>query len=206
MLFKRRTPPTWAELIRVWLWPRRSWSRSVRYVVSRIVRQRTSPHSLALGCATGVFAACTPLIGGQFVLAAMLALLLRASVPAAMLATFFGNPLSWSLIWPATYLTGSQLLGGGPVQELSELPAKVEVLWQALFARSPEMLAAAAGFLWPLLKPMLAGSLPIGLVAGVAMYYMMRAAAEAARLRRQRLRVVRRAIAPANETLAHAAS
>ncbi len=89
MLFKRRQLPSFAERVRLWLWPRRSWSRSLRYVLYRIVRLRANPHSLALGCAAGVFAACTPLIGGQIVLAAMLALALRANVAAAILATFF---------------------------------------------------------------------------------------------------------------------
>ena len=46
------------------------------------------------------------------------------------------------------------------------------------------MIAAAAAFVWPLFKPMLAGSLPIGLAAGFIIYYMMRSAAQNLEVRR----------------------
>ncbi len=185
MLFKRRTPPSIAERIRVWLWPRRSWSRSLRYVLYRIVRLRTNPHALALGCAAGVFAACTPLIGGQMVLATLLAYSLRANVPAAILATFFGNPLSWPVIWAATYVAGAHMIGDGAAASVGELHSRVDLLWDAMLGQSPEMIAAAAAFVWPIFKPMLAGSLPIGLAAGILIYYMMRAAARAVQQRRK---------------------
>lgn len=185
MLFKRRQPAGFGERVRVWLWPRRSWSRSLRYVLARIVRLRANAHSLALGCAAGVFVSCTPLIGGQIVLAAMLALALRASVPAAMLATFFGNPLSWPLIWPATYLAGAHMLGGAVNVSAAELMARIELLRSALDSQSPELIAAASAFAAPVLLAMLAGSLPIGLAAGVAIYYMMRTAARTAQSRRR---------------------
>lgn len=177
MMFKRRIRPNILERFRVWLWPRRSWSRSFRYVLYRIVRLRTTPHALALGCAAGVFAACTPLLGGQIILATLLAVALRASVPAAILATFFGNPLSWPLIWPATYVAGAHLIGEGTTASVGELGMRIDSLWQALLGQSPEMVAAAAAFVWPLFKPMLAGSLPIGFAAGVSIYYIMRGAA-----------------------------
>ena len=53
-----------------------------------------------------------------------------------------------------------------------------------MLGQSPEMVAAAAAFIWPVFKPMLAGSLPIGLAAGILIYYMMRAAARAVQQRR----------------------
>ena len=40
-----------------------------------------------------------------------LALLLRASVPAAIIGTFVGNPLSWPFIWVSTYVMGLQIVG-----------------------------------------------------------------------------------------------
>lgn len=185
MLFKRRRPARFGEKVRVWLWPRRSWSRSLRYVLARIVRLKANAHTLALGCAAGVFVSCTPLIGGQIVLAALLAFSLRASVPAAMLATFFGNPLSWPLIWPATYVAGAHMLGGAPDLSSAELAPRIELLRLALEGQSPELMAAASASAAPVLLAMLAGSLPIGLAAGVAIYYMMRTAAQTAQSRRR---------------------
>lgn len=185
MLLKRRRPATMAERVRVALWPRHSWARSLRYVRLRIMRLRTSPHSIALGCAVGVFASCTPLIGGQMILAGLLAVLLRASVPAAMLATFFGNPVSWPVIWAATYAAGAGLVGGAEAPDLHQLGAQMGLLWQAVLGQSPELMMAAAAMLWPFMKPMLAGSLPVGLLVGALIYYMMRAAARAAQSRRR---------------------
>ncbi|MCB1513753.1 MAG: DUF2062 domain-containing protein [Hyphomicrobiaceae bacterium] len=185
MLFKRRVAPDIAERLRVWLWPRRSWSRSLRYVLLRIIRLRANPHSLALGCAAGVFAACTPLIGGQIVMAVLLAYTLRANIPAAILATFFGNPLSWPVIWAATYVAGIHMIGGDAgAASVGELHARVDVLWQAMLGQSPELIAAAAAFVGPVVMPMLAGSLPIGLAAGLLIYYIMRAATRAVQQRR----------------------
>ena len=184
MMFKRRERQNSLERIRIWLWPRRSWSRSLRYVMYTIVRLCSNPHALALGCAAGVFAACTPLLGGQIVLATVLAIALRASVPAAVLATFFGNPLSWPLIWPATYVAGVHLIGEGNASDLGDLGMRIDSFWQALLGQSPEMIAAAAAFVWPLFKPMLAGSLPIGLADGFIIYYMMRSAAQNLEVRR----------------------
>ncbi|HRY05982.1 MAG TPA: DUF2062 domain-containing protein [Hyphomicrobiaceae bacterium] len=184
MLFQRRQRPGFTERIRVWLWPRRSWSRSLRYVLIRIVRLRANPHSLALGCAAGVFAACTPLIGGQIVLAAMLALTLRANIPAAILATFFGNPLSWPVIWAATYVAGAHMIGESSLASVGDLHSRIIVLLDAALGQSPELVAAAAAFVWPIFKPMLAGSLPIGLAAGLLIYYMMRAAVRVVQARR----------------------
>lgn len=185
MLFRRRAAPGISERIRVWLWPRRSWSRSLRYVVLRLLRLKADPHALALGSAAGVFAACTPLIGGQFVLAAVLAFALRASVPAAVLATFFGNPLSWPLIWPATYIAGAHMIGGGVAGGLGDVAVYAKLVGQAMAARSPELLAEAGGIVWPVVKPMLVGSLPVGLAAGVLIYYMMRSAVRAFEQRRR---------------------
>ena len=80
MLFRRRTPPRLSEKIRVWLWPRRNWKRSSRYISHRLRRLRATPHAIALGCATGVFASFTPFLGGHFVLAGVLAWLTRGSI------------------------------------------------------------------------------------------------------------------------------
>ena len=55
MLFKRREAESFLERMRVHVWPRRSWSRSSRYVVYRLGRLSDTPHAVALGFAVGVF-------------------------------------------------------------------------------------------------------------------------------------------------------
>ena len=74
----------------------------LRYFWRQVIQLRATPHRVALGFAIGVFTACTPFLGVQTVLACLLAFLLRVSMPAALLGTFIGNPLSWPAIWSAS--------------------------------------------------------------------------------------------------------
>lgn len=174
MLFRRRVPPTYLERLRTWLWPRRSWSRSARYFVRRLKRMQASPHQVALGCAAGVFVSITPLLGTQMVLAVILAFLIRANIPAALIGTFFGNPISWPLIWGGTYVAGCYMLGVENVLTLSGIEYYLLGFVDALATWSPEVIEHAVSLVWPVLRPMLAGSLPLGLITACVIYYTLR--------------------------------
>ena len=117
MLFRRRESESWWERLRVHLWPRRSWSRSGRYVVYRLRRLSASPHAIALGFAVGAFAAVTPYIGTHLMMAALLSWAIGGSIVASVLGTFVGNPLTYPLLWYASYEVGNVLLGGASTNE-----------------------------------------------------------------------------------------
>ena len=53
----------------------------------------------------------TPLIGFHFILAAFIALVLRGSLLASAAGTMVGNPLTFPLIWMATFKVGNVLTG-----------------------------------------------------------------------------------------------
>ena len=164
-----------------------SWRRSMQSLkvyMRRLVRLRASPHEIALGCAAGAFVSITPLLGVQTLIAIVLASALRASVPAAVLGTFVGNPLSWPFIWASTYAMGRQMVGLDGVFDPAAFEQNALVLWGAVLERSPHVLDATATLLWPLLWPMLAGSLPLGLLIGAIVYYICRNLVRAWRLRR----------------------
>ncbi|MDX2287808.1 MAG: DUF2062 domain-containing protein [Hyphomicrobiaceae bacterium] len=186
MLFRRRNAPTKMEVVRLAVWPRRSWERSLKYVMARLLRINASPHQLALGCAVGVFAAITPFVGVQMLLAGAMAIALRASLAAAMLGSFFGNPVTWALLWPATYATGTYMLGEPGGQATVDLADKLSILSEAVGSLSLDMLGAAWGVLWPFIKPMALGTLPVGLVVAGLFYYATKHAAVSYRLRRRR--------------------
>jgi uncharacterized protein (DUF2062 family) len=165
----------------------RPWRKSVqslRIATRRLMRLRASPHEIALGCAAGAFVSITPLLGVQTLIAVLLATLLRASVPAAVLGTFVGNPLSWPFIWASTYAMGLELVGFEGVFDPATFQHNVLALWAAVLERSPHVLDATTALLWPLLWPMLAGSLPIGLLTAAVVYYISRNLVRAWRLRR----------------------
>jgi uncharacterized protein (DUF2062 family) len=172
MLFRRRESETWLERLRVHLWPRRSWSRSGRYVVYRLRRLSASPHAIALGFAAGAFAAVTPYLGTHLMMAALLAWAIGGSIVASVLGTFIGNPLTYPFFWYASYELGNVMLG-------REKTNKDIDLSQGLFQSSFE-------HLWPILKPMSLGCLPLGLAIAVFCYVLVRPMVEAYQHRRRR--------------------
>lgn len=187
MIFKRRTPPTWQERVRVVIWPRHSWERSLKYIAFRLMRVRATPHQLALGFAIGVFAAITPLVGVQMLLAGLIAVVLRASFAAAMLGTIFGNPLTWAAVWPATYASGCFLLGLPVAVKTEDLAQQLSAFGNSVWQLSPEMIGSAIGLAWPYIKPMLVGTLPVGAVIALVCYIICKRAAFAHQQRRRRL-------------------
>lgn len=186
MLFGRRKSPSLFERIRIAAWPRRSWVRSTKYVVHRVWRLSGSPHRIAIGCAAGIFVSCTPFLGFHFLLAGLLAWSLRGSIIASALGTFFGNPLTFPLIWISTFKLGNWILGKSSeigqidlAERLSDL--RVYFLIDVSFAF--EMLFYT---LWPVIKPMILGAIPIGLVISAIGYFVIKKLVEAYQIRRQR--------------------
>jgi hypothetical protein len=156
------------------LWPTRSFLRSFRYMTLRLSRIQASPHSIALGCAAGVFAIFTPFLGFQMMLAALLALMFRGSVFASAVGTFAGNPLTYPLIWISTFTVGNVFLGSSANAEISKLSTGAQALGRSLREASPDGVATAVEGLWPILKPMAIGSLPLGGLTALVVYFFVR--------------------------------
>ncbi len=172
----RRTLTTWRP------WRRSVWTLRVAY--RKLMRLRATPHEIAMGCALGASISITPLLGVQTLLAIVIAALLRVSVPAAIIGTFLGNPLSWPIIWASTYAMGLQIVGLNGVFDPVAFERNAQMLWAAVVQRSPDVLDATTTLLWPIVWPMLAGSLPVGLLTGAVVYYISRNLVSAWRLRR----------------------
>jgi uncharacterized protein len=172
MLFKRRESESFLERVRVHVWPRRSWNRSSRYVVYRLRRLSDTPHAVALGFAAGAFTAATPFLGTHMVMAVLLSWVIGGSVVAALLGTFVGNPLTYPFIWYSTYAVGNLMLGG-------KTPKGAIDLSGGIFQSSLHQL-------WPILKPMTLGCLPVGLALAALSYVLVRPMVEAYKHRRRR--------------------
>jgi len=187
MLFRRRNPADWRETLRVAVWPRRSWTRSVKYLAKRVLRLTASPHAIAAGIAAGVFASFTPYMGLHFLIAFAVAYIIAGNMVAAAAGTFFGNPLSFPLIWASTYSGGNFILGstaenGGPEETLRML--KEIDFWHVGFTG---VLDVAASIWEPVLKPMTVGAIPIGISAGLVAYGITRWSAIAFQISRRKM-------------------
>jgi uncharacterized protein (DUF2062 family) len=172
MLFRRRETESFLERMRVHMWPRRSWGRSSRYVVYRLRRLSATPHAIALGFAAGAFTAATPYLGTHMIMAAFIAWAIGGSIIASLLGTFVGNPLTYPFIWFATYKVGNILLGAHGVKRQIDLS-------RGIFESSLDRL-------WPILKPMTLGCIPVGLAVAVLCYVLVRPMVEAYQHRRRR--------------------
>ena len=157
------------------------------YVWRRLLRVRATPHEIALGCAAGVFAACTPFLGFQMALAAALAIMFRVSIPAALAGTFIGNPLSWPAIWSASYVAGAYALGLDPESAAEAIPRGVDALGQSILTPTPQSIDAAVVTLSPILAPLIVGGLLIGALLAAGSYYPTRRAVRIFQKRRAQL-------------------
>lgn len=147
--------------MRTALWPRRSFGRSFQYFIKRVLRLTATPHAIAAGVAAGVFASWTPLLGFHFVLAFALSYALAGNMMAAAIGTGFGNPISFPFIWALTLKIGNLLIGieTGVHQKHVDLQALLRHL--------------DVSQLWdPVLKPMLIGAIPPGIITAVGFYIL----------------------------------
>ena len=96
------------------LYPRGGWTRAFHYVKHRVRRLPDSPQRIARGIWVGVFTAFSPFYGMHFLIAAILARVMNANLLAALMGTFFGNPLTYVPIGVAALQTGHWLLGNEP--------------------------------------------------------------------------------------------
>jgi uncharacterized protein (DUF2062 family) len=168
--------------------------RSGQYVTKRIFRLTASPHAISAGVAAGVFASFTPFMGLHFMIAFVLAYLVAGNMIAAALGTFFGNPLSFPLIWIATYATGNFALGSA-VDTLDighQLVTATSDLMDSLWALDWHAVTAALDEIWsPLLKPMTVGGAILGIPTGLVSYFITRRAAGFFREARRRKMLAR---------------
>ncbi len=111
MVFKRRDKRSILRIIGEFLWPKGGWTRAFYYVRHRLHRLPGSPERIARGIWAGVFAAFTPFYGVHFIVAAVVARLVQGNILAALLGTFFGNPLTYFFIVVSSLKTGHFLLG-----------------------------------------------------------------------------------------------
>ena len=171
-MFKRRNKPPILSRVANFFWPRAGLKRSIQYIWHRIARITGSAHFITIGVVSGVFASWTPFVGFHFILAALIALVLRGSLLASAIGTFFGNPFTFPFIWISTYNIGGFLLG---LDAKSEIDLSLPDGTMMLIFTNPVLFAETMwGAIGPYFVPMLIGSLPPGIFTGVVFYFLLR--------------------------------
>ncbi len=82
------------------------FKKKFEYYLKKLKELHGDPHYVALGLAIGIFVAITPTIPFHTLLAVALAILLKASKPAAILGVWASNPFTVVFLYFACYKTG----------------------------------------------------------------------------------------------------
>jgi uncharacterized protein (DUF2062 family) len=177
------------------VWPHTGWRRAFVYYVRRLTRLSGTPHNIAAGFACGLAISFTPLVGFHLLLGGLLALIVRGNLLAMVVGTLVGNPWTLPFMWLGGYEVGKLLLGADSlgVAPLSAFQDLIGQLAETAKEAGPlVMLKRLAADLRVIGTPVLVGSIPLGLAAGLLTYLplarVMAAYQEARRRRREQRR------------------
>lgn len=180
-MFKRRKPRSTLAGVGRWLYPRGGWWRALIYMIYRLRRLPDPAYKISRGIAAGVFTSFTPLFGLHFLVAAGLAWLMGGNIIAALLATFFGNPLTFPLIAGLSVGLGSRMMGlehSLPLDETFNAFSRVSVeFWRnvkAMVTGNEVDFDSFSVFFDRIFLPYLIGGLIPGVIAGLAAYAISR--------------------------------
>jgi uncharacterized protein (DUF2062 family) len=192
-VFKRRDRrPIWQIVLRA-LWPQGGWGRAATYVKHRLRRLPDTPRKISRGIMCGVFTTFTPLYGIHFGLAALLAVVFRGNVMAALLGTFFGNPLTYVPIAVVSLNLGHWMLGTEMSREVDEsifgkfAGAGADLFWNSWYALTGQKVNWDSTILFwhDVFWPWTVGGIVPGLISGLAAYAVALPLIEAYQRRRR---------------------
>ena len=171
-MFGRRNKILWGARLRNFVWPRSGWQRSSAYLRHRVFRLPGTPYAIAAGFACGAAISFTPFVGFHFVLSAVLAWLLRANIIASTVSTAVGNPWTFPFIWVWIYELGTWMgAGGASGAGDHDFTGLFPAILNALLRFDMIYLFETA---WPIMMPMLAGSVPTAIVVWFVSYLLIK--------------------------------
>jgi len=192
-MFMRRTKRHPIRRVGNLLWPEIGVRRWLRYLQLKLARLPGTPYSIAAGFACGAAVSMTPFVGLHFVLAALLAWVIGANVVAGLIGTAVGNPWTFPFIWTFVHNLGSWLLAGEPTGAETG-SAHLAIMFGDLFQGSLTMdWGAMLRGAWPILGPMLVGSIPVGIVTWLVFYLPLKRLISGYQSRRLKRRLRRKA-------------
>ncbi|MBO6826459.1 MAG: DUF2062 domain-containing protein [Sneathiella sp.] len=169
-MFQRREKPSIVRRVRDFFWPSIGFKRSTKYVGYRLLRLPGTPYSLAAGFACGAAVSFTPFVGLHFIIAALIAWLIRANLVASAIGTVVGNPWTFPFIWAATFHVGEWMLGRSSEQD--------DITGEALGAFFHNFYhdgwASVEQVFVDLIFPMLVGCIPFFVVVWFLFFYPLR--------------------------------
>lgn len=179
MVFKRRTSRGPLRTVAEFFYPRGGWKRASAYMLHRMRRLPDTPERICIGIAAGAFVSFLPIHGLHFLAAALMAWIFRGNILAALLGTFYGNPITFPIMAVAALELGHWILGSDVSIRFSEIMSAIG--WagrelahnvQAFFAGDPVHWGRLRVFWWRVYLPFLMGGVLLGVPSAVAIYFI----------------------------------
>ncbi len=152
------------------MWPSAGWRRASSYLKHRIARIDGTPYAIAAGFATGASVSFTPFVGFHFILAGIVAWIVRGNILTSAIGTAVGNPWTFPFIWAVTFQLGTSILGweasGDIMPRMNEMFSSFTIVD---LVNDP--VAALGPFLETIFLPMLLGGIIIGSLLWIVFYW-----------------------------------
>lgn len=179
MVFKRRTRKPFLRTVAEFFWPRGGWRRASVYILHRMRRLPDSPSRISIGIAAGLYVSFLPIWGLHFLSAALVAWICRGNILAALLGTFYGNPLTFPLMAASALETGYWLFGG---ETRLSIPVAVQAIGDAAGELGHNLMSVFTGevvhwhrileVLHEVYLPYFVGGVVAGIPFAIATYYI----------------------------------
>jgi len=144
--------------------------KKIQHFITRFKQLNGDPHYVALGMAIGVFISVTPTIPFHTVIALALAFILRGSKAAAAIGVWFSNPVTIPLFYKGSYDLGISVLGNS-----APFSTEYESILELLKLGADVTIA------------MITGGIILGILPGIAAYFITRRIFIKLRLRKKSL-------------------
>ena len=180
MIFKRRDNRLTLARLKDFLIPKKGWRRAIDYIIFRLKRLPDTPHKIAIGLAIGVFCSFTPFFGLHIFLAALLAYLFNGNIGAALLGTFFGNPITWPFIAASSVKLGQVILGYSVTDfetSIEQILLSANALFKSftsIFGDGESEWSLVSDMFIEIFFPYFIGGLILGLATAVLSYFFFR--------------------------------
>jgi uncharacterized protein (DUF2062 family) len=193
LVFKRMDRRAIGRVVLDFVYPRGGWARAFEYVKHRVRRLPDTPEKIGRGIWAGVFICFTPMFGLHFVFGAIVARLMRGNIFAALMATFFGNPITFPAIGYVSIKLGTWLLGVPPEKAVGfgeKFAAASFDVWhniRAIFTPDRFNWRGMQVFYDDVFFPYLIGGILPGIVTATVCYYLCVPVIRAYQMRRKKV-------------------